>query len=133
MICVAAAIIFDKQKLLICQRPKGSHCELLWEFPGGKVEPGELPQHCVVRECKEELDLSILPKQIFSSVSYRYPDREVSLTFFLACLTDCHLAVREHHAIRWISRDELKNYSFCPADQQVISRIEQEWDQICPS
>ena len=130
MISVAAAIIFHRQKLLICQRPQGAHCELLWEFPGGKVEAGELPQDCVVRECQEELDLSILPEKIFAETTFLYPDREISFTFFLSRLKKEHLTVREHHAVRWVTREELNHYQFCPADEEVIARIEREWDNI---
>lgn len=131
MISVAAAIIFSHQKLLVCQRPQGAHCELLWEFPGGKIESGESPEHCVIRECQEELDLSVLPKRIFAETSYQYPDREIAFTFFLARLKQEHLIVREHQQVRWITREALEHYPFCPADVEVIARIGREWDQLC--
>lgn len=130
MITVAAAVIFHDCKLLICQRPQGSHCELLWEFPGGKVESGESPEQCAVRECKEELDLSIQTGQTLLKTTYRYPDREIAFTFLLASLTDKHMIIREHQAVRWIGRTELSQYPFCPADQEIVARISQDWDLL---
>ena len=120
---VAAAIIQKDGKLLICQRGEGGNCAFLWEFPGGKLEEGESPQECAVRECMEELNLSVRITGVFGYSRYRYPDREIAFTFLNAEYISGELMQNVHNAIRWVTPSELKEYPFCPADREIIERL----------
>lgn len=120
---VAAAIIRNNGKILICQRGEGGNCAFLWEFPGGKIEAGESLENCLVRECKEELEINILIKNIFSKTTYQYPDREIAFTFFEAEIFDSEIKLNVHKDYNWVVPSELKNYNFCPADVEVIKRL----------
>lgn len=126
MIDVTAAIIRDGDKVLICQRPKGKSCELLWEFPGGKIEPGETDEHCLIRECQEELGIIIKVLSVSSEVTFNYPQRTVHINFYICEIVDGTLQKKEHNDIRWVSPDQFYKFDFCPADNQVISIIESE-------
>lgn len=88
MIEVTAAIIHNDGKLLICQRPKGKRCDMLWEFPGGKIEAGETPEECLARECQEELDVTIEAEQQLGEVEYDYPGITVNIHFYICKLVD---------------------------------------------
>lgn len=123
MIQVAAAIIEKNGKLLICRRGPGGSCAYLWEFPGGKLEPGETPAACAVRECREELGIAIRLKGLYETTSYRYPEREVALTFFRAEIADGTPARNVHSAIKWVLPGELTAYEFCPADVEMIKKL----------
>ena len=120
MLEVTAAIICKDGKFLICQRPKGKNCELLWEFPGGKIESGETAEACIVREIQEELGVTLRVLRKFTDVIYEYPDKTVHLHFFLAEITSGELVCKEHNALAWITTDEIGNYQFCPADDSMI-------------
>lgn len=120
MIEVTAAIIRDGEKILICQRPKGKNCELLWEFPGGKIESGESGEQCIVRECLEELDITVKPLKKVFEVTDVYTDRAIHLRFYECEISSGVPIPREHQAICWITKESLKQYSFCPADQKMI-------------
>ena len=119
MIDVVAAIIGKNNKLLICQRAKGKHCELLWEFPGGKIESGETPEEALVRECKEELDVTIKPGNFLCKVEHEYPDITVNIHFYFCKITDGKPVCKEHHKIQWSTRDEISKRTLCPADQKM--------------
>lgn len=110
-------------KLLICRRGPGGSCAYLWEFPGGKLEPGEMPEACAVRECREELGITIRIKGLYETTSYCYPEREVALTFFRAEIADGTPVQTVHSAIKWVLPSELKEYEFCPADVEMIKRL----------
>ena len=120
MLEVTAAIICKDGKFLICQRPKGKNCELLWEFPGGKIESGETVEACIVREIQEELGVTLRILQKFTDVIYEYPDKTVHLHFFLAEIASGELTCKEHNALAWITADEIGNFQFCPADDSMI-------------
>ena len=120
MLEVTAAIICKDGKFLICQRPKGKNCELLWEFPGGKIESEETAEACIVREIQEELGVTLRVLRKFTDVIYEYPDKTVHLHFFLAEIASGKLARKEHNALAWITADEIGNYQFCPADETMI-------------
>ncbi len=120
MIQVTAAIIQRDGKLLICQRPKGKQCELLWEFPGGKIEAGESPEECLVRECREELDVTIETQQLIQEVEYEYPDITVNIHFYICKLIDGVPACIEHNDIRWRTVDEILKLPLCPADKKML-------------
>jgi 8-oxo-dGTP diphosphatase len=126
MINVTAAIIRDGGKVLICQRPKSKSCELLWEFPGGKIEAGETDEQCLIRECQEELGITIKVLSLFSEVTFDYPQRTVHINFYICEIVDGTLQKKEHNDIRWTSPDQFDKFDFCPADNEVISIIKNE-------
>lgn len=123
---VAAAIIKRHGKYLICRRGEGGSCAGLWEFPGGKAEPGESPEDCLVRECREELGAEIRPLSVFAETAYAYPDREIAFTFLLAEIASGAIAPAVHPEVRWARPEELGRYPFCPADVEVVERLMNE-------
>ncbi len=122
---VVAALIFDGDKILICQRPAHKARGLLWEFVGGKVGPGETKPQALVRECREELDVTVNVGDVFMEISHVYPDIEVRLTLFKAKISQGTPKRLEHNDIKWVSAGELSLYEFCPADKEIIARIEE--------
>ena len=124
---VVAALIWDKDKFLICQRPENKALGLLWEYVGGKVEAGETKQEALVRECKEELDVTISVGDVFMDVVHEYPNITVHLTLFHAQIVSGEIRLLEHNAVAWITPDEIPDYSFCPADKEINERIAAEY------
>jgi 8-oxo-dGTP diphosphatase len=124
LIEVTAAIIVKDSKFLICQRPKGKACELLWEFPGGKIEAGETGEECIVREIQEELGVTLRVLRKLTDVVYEYPDRVVHLHFFITEIASGELTRKEHNALAWITSSEIHNYQFCPADATMLCRTD---------
>lgn len=100
MIEVVAALIWDNNKFLICQCPKNKACALLWEFVGSKVEKGETKEQALIRECKEELDITLLIGDIFTEVTHIYLDITVHITLFNATIFQCQPRMIEHHDIK---------------------------------
>ena len=123
MVEVVAALIWDKDKFMICQRPAHKSRGLLWEFVGGKVEPGETKQQALIRECMEELSVTVSVGDVFTEVFHKYPDIEVHLTLFNAVISEGIPQKLEHNDIKWITPDEIENYEFCPADIEILSEI----------
>lgn len=123
MIEVVAALIWDKDRFLICQRPKNKARGLLWEYVGGKVEPGETKQEALIRECREELDVTITVGDVFMDVVHEYPDITVHLTLFHASIAEGTIRLLEHNAIAWITPAEIPDYDFCPADEDINKQI----------
>jgi len=123
MIKVMAAIIRRQGKILICRRGEGGTCAFLWEFPGGKLEPGETMEKCLIRECKEELDIIIKVNDIYASFKYQYPNREIEFTFFNAEICRGEVKALVHKEIRWVLPCELMNFEFCPADIEIVHRL----------
>ena len=122
---VVAALIWRDDKFLICQRPAHKGNALLWEFVGGKVELGETLEDALVRECREELDVTVNVGDVFMEISHVYPDIEVRLTLFKAKISQGTPKRLEHNDIKWVSAGELSLYEFCPADKEIIARIEE--------
>lgn len=120
---VVAALIWDKDKFLICQRPANKSGALLWEFVGGKVEQGETKEQALIRECKEELNITLNVGDVFMEVVHEYPDITVHLTLFNATIVGGIPQKLEHNDIQWISPSEISNYEFCPADEEILMRI----------
>ena len=121
---VTAAIFYNNQdEILICQRPAGKNCALLWEFPGGKQEPGETLEECIARECMEELNIEIKVLQKFDDVTHKYADKTVHITFFECEYLNGVLTKKEHNDIKWVNIAELQRYEFCPADKLIIEKI----------
>ena len=123
MVEVVAALIWDKGRFMSCQRPANKARGLLWEFVGGKVEAGETKAQALIRECREELAVTVAVGDVFMEVIHEYPDITVHLTLFNATIADGVPQKLEHHDIRWISPDEIPNYAFCPADEEILRRI----------
>lgn len=123
MIEVVAALIWDKGKFMICQRPAHKARALLWEFVGGKVEPGESKERALIRECKEELAVTLSVGDVFADVVHEYPDVTVHLTLFNASIAEGVPQKLEHNDIRWITPAEIPNYNFCPADEEILKKI----------
>ncbi len=122
---VVAALIWDKDKFLICQRPADKACGLLWEFVGGKVEPGETKAQALIRECWEELAVTLRVGDVFMDVVHEYPDLSVHLTLFNATIAAGVPRQLEHNDIRWITAGEIAQYAFCPADEAFLSRLQE--------
>lgn len=120
---VAAALIWDKDKFLICQRPVHKARGLLWEFVGGKVEKGETKKQALVRECQEELSITVEPHNIFMEVKHEYPDITVHLTLFNCIILHGQPKLLEHNDIKWITRAEIADYDFCPADVEILKKL----------
>jgi len=124
MIHVTAAIIIDHRgRILICKRGPGGNCAHLWEFPGGKLEPGETLEECVVRECREELEVEIGVFGIYDEFDFSYPDNELRFTFFTAEIIRGKLNPNVHEEVKWVFHGELSNFEFCPADIIVVDRL----------
>lgn len=120
---VVAALIWEGDRFLICQRPAHKARGLLWEFVGGKVEPGETKPQALVRECREELGIGISVGEVFMELIHEYPDITVRLTLFHGTITEGTPQKLEHEDIRWICPGEIPGYAFCPADEEILERI----------
>lgn len=120
---VVAALIWDNGRFMICQRPGHKTRGLLWEFVGGKVEAGESSQQALIRECKEELDVTVSVGDAFIEVIHEYPDMTVDLTLFHCEIAEGEPKMLEHNDIKWITPDEIDNFDFCPADKEILAKI----------
>ena len=120
---VVAALIWEGDKFMICQRPAHKTRGLLWEFVGGKVEPGESREQALIRECREELAVTVAVGEIFMEVVHEYPDLTVKLTLFHAKIAEGVPRKLEHNDIRWIRVEEIPSYDFCPADEEILQRL----------
>ncbi len=123
MVDVVAALIWENGRFMICQRPAHKARGLLWEFVGGKVENGETKEQALVRECREELAVTVDVGAVFLQVVHEYPDITVRLTLFHATIKDGVPQKLEHNDIRWIKPSEIPNYDFCPADKEILEKI----------
>ncbi len=125
MVEVVAALIWKNGHFLICQRPQSKTRGLLWEFVGGKVEPGETKKEALIRECREELAVTLNVGDIFMEVTHTYPDITVHLTLFSATIQSGTPTLIEHNDMKWITPDEIDAYDFCPADEEILARLRQ--------
>ena len=126
MVEVVAALIWDDDKFMICQRPAHKARALLWEFVGGKVEPGETKEQALIRECQEELAITLSVGDIFMDVVHEYPDITVHLTLFNATIAEGVPQRIEHNDITWIAPGEIPQYDFCPADEAILNRLKEK-------
>ena len=124
---VVAALIWQGEKFMICQRPAHKARGLLWEFVGGKVELGETKEEALVRECREELDVLLSVGEVFMEVVHQYPDLTVHLTLFYATIAEGEPKMLEHNDIQWITPNEIPNYAFCPADEEILKKLRMEY------
>ena len=122
---VVAALIWDGDRFLACQRPAHKARGLLWEFVGGKVEPGETKEEALIRECREELAVTVSVGEVFLEVTHQYPDLTVHLTLYHAAIAAGVPQKIEHNDIRWITVEEIDQYPFCPADDVILERLKQ--------
>ncbi|MBE6973391.1 MAG: (deoxy)nucleoside triphosphate pyrophosphohydrolase [Ruminococcaceae bacterium] len=122
---VVAALIWDENRFLACQRPAHKARGLLWEFVGGKVEPGETKEQALIRECQEELAVTVAVQDVFMEVDHVYPDLTVHLTLFNASIAEGIPQKIEHNDLRWITVEEIDQYEFCPADEEILRRLKE--------
>lgn len=124
---VVAALIREDGRILICRRPAHKARALLWEFVGGKVEPGETGPQALIRECREELGIRIAVEDLFAAVTHEYPDITVHLTLYTTHIAEGRPQLLEHSALAWITPAEIRDYEFCPADTEILEKIRREW------
>lgn len=120
---VVAALIWDGDSFLICQRPAHKARGLLWEFVGGKVEPGETKEQALIRECREKLAVTLSVGEVFMEVDHEYPDLNVHLTLFNAVISEGAPRMLEHNDIHWVTVEEIPQYEFCPADETILKKL----------
>lgn len=125
MIDVVAALIWEGNRFLACQRPAHKARGLLWEFVGGKVEPGETAEQALIRECREELDVTVAPRDVFMTVIHEYPDLTVRLILFNAVIAEGTPKLLEHNDLRWITTTEIDSLDFCPADEEILKKLKE--------
>lgn len=123
MIKVTAAIIEKDGEFLLCKRGPGGNCPFLWEFPGGKIEPGESPFDAVKREIREELSAKIEPFEVFGEYSYSYPDREIYFYFIRAKLLSEEIVPTFHIETKWIKPHDKAIFELCPADVPIFNKL----------
>lgn len=123
MVDVVAALIWRGEKFLICQRPAHKARGLLWEFVGGKTEPGESGPQALARECREELGIQLAVGDVFMSLVHEYPDLSVRLTLYRAAIASGEQQLLEHNDMRWITPAEIPQFEFCPADAAILNKI----------
>ena len=123
---VVAALIWDENRFMICQRPAHKARGSLWEFVGGKVEPGESKEEALIRECREELGVTVDVGDVFMEVTHQYPDITVQLTLFSASIREGVPQKLEHQDIRWITAEEIGKFSFCPADTEILEKLKKQ-------
>ncbi|MCD7921071.1 MAG: (deoxy)nucleoside triphosphate pyrophosphohydrolase [Clostridiales bacterium] len=123
---VVAAVIIHENKVFATQRGYGAFKDG-WEFPGGKIEPGESPREALIREIREELDTDIEPLGLLDTVEYDYPDFHLSMDCFLCKVKSGNLVLKEHEAARWLDRTILDSVEWLPADRGLLSKISQNF------
>jgi 8-oxo-dGTP diphosphatase len=123
MYIVTAAVMLKDGKVLIAQRQAGSHMEFKWEFPGGKLEPDESPEECIVREIKEELDLDIQVIDIYKVVNFKYEEKDILLLCYHCKVLSGEGLPLECNDFRWVEREELAAYDYVPADLPIVEKL----------
>lgn len=127
MVQVVAALIRRENKFMIFQRPSNKTRAFQWEFVGGKAEPGETLEQALIRECMEEIGVTVKVNDIFMEVDHEYPDISIHLTLFNAEIADGEVQMLEHNDIRCITPDEIDCYEFCPADDEILKKIKEKF------
>lgn len=127
MVQVVAALIWQGDKFMICQRPLSKTRALEWEFVGGKAEKGETLEEALIRECHEEIGATVKVGEIFMELDHVYPDITIHLTLFNCEIAEGTVQKLEHNDIRFITPDEIPQYNFCPADKEILEKIIREY------
>lgn len=123
MIDVTAAILIENGRVLIARRRPGAAQAGLWEFPGGKVRPGESPEHCLERELQEELGIRIAVEGFFGESVHAYEDRTIRLLGYRVRKEGGEMALNDHAALAWVALADLGRYRFCPADLPFVEQL----------
>lgn len=123
---VVAALIWNGARFMVCQRPPQKARGMMWELVGGKVESGEAPEQALIRECREELGITIRVGARFEAITYDYPDLTIHLQVYHAAIEKGTPQLLEHLDIRWLLPDEIDAYSFCPADAIILQKLQQK-------
>ncbi|MBE6774004.1 MAG: (deoxy)nucleoside triphosphate pyrophosphohydrolase [Ruminococcaceae bacterium] len=126
---VVAALIWDNDRFMICQRPKHKTRALQWEFVGGKTEEGETKKEALIRECREEIGVAVSVGDIFFEVDHEYPDIFIHLTLFNCSIASGEIRMLEHNDIKWITPEEIPQYEFCPADKDILEKLMRKSDK----
>lgn len=124
---VVAALIWQGDRFMICQRPAHKARGLLWEFVGGKTEPGETMEDALIRECREELGITVAVGDVFTQVVHEYPDILIRLTLFHCTIAGGTPQLLEHNDLKWIHPSEIPHYDFCPADMDILAMIREQY------
>ena len=120
---VVAALIWDNGRFMICQRPAHKARGLLWEFVGGKTDPGETMKEALIRECREELGITVSVGDVYMQVIHDYPDILIRLTLFHCTIVEGTPKLLEHNDLKWILPSQIPKFDFCPADEDILARI----------
>lgn len=120
---VVAAVCIDGARVLLTQRPTGTHLAGAWEFPGGKLEPGESPEEALAREMREECGVEVEVGEVLDVTFWRYPRKNVLLLFHAARIVEGPVRDLGVAAHVWATREALDGYAFPPADERVLARI----------
>lgn len=128
LVRVAAAVIRKDGRIFATQRGYGDYKDG-WEFPGGKLEPGETPEEALVREIREELDTEIQVGERITTIEYDYPEFHLSMDCFWCEIVQGRLELKEHEAAKWLTRDTLYSVDWLPADLGVVEKIEELWQE----
>lgn len=120
---VVAALIWDNGRFMICQRPAHKSRGLLWEFVGGKTDPGETMEEALIRECREELGITVSVGDVYMQVIHNYPDILIRLTLFHCTIAEGTPKLLEHNDLKWILPSQIPEFAFCPADEDILAKI----------
>ena len=124
LLFVAAAVIRKEDKVFIAQRKEGRHLAGYWEFPGGKVEPNEAPQDCLVREFREEFTIDISVNEFIADYIYHYDDKSIRLISYFATLESGNIVLNDHDAYMWVTISNLNDYNLAPADIEIVNKLQ---------
>ena len=124
MLVVVAGVVIREGRVMLCQRRAEAHNGLKWEFPGGKIEPGETPQQALCREILEELDTRIRVEELLTCVEYDYPTFHLHMACYFASVVEGSLRLKEHAAARWLSKQELGSVAWLPPDREIAALLQ---------
>jgi len=122
MLVVSAAVVERDGRVMLCQRRPGAHNGLKWEFPGGKLEPGESPEAALARELREELEIETRVGKIIDAVVHRYPDRDVLVLFYRCAIESGEPRTVDCNAIAWAAPEALSGFDLAGADARFVAR-----------
>ena len=120
---VVAACITQGEKFLLCRRPEDKNCGGMWEFVGGKIEPGETGELALIRECREELGIVISVGKLLAETVHEYPAYRVHLTLYAARIKRGEPVLYEHTEARWVDALQAERMALCPADRELLTQI----------